>query len=286
METTETRSYYNDSNGISLNVNIGYLAPGHILEGHTVLITGGNKGIGLESAKACAAQGAKVIITARKKEALDDALSEIKAICPEAICAGVLLDITDFDSFERVIAEAEAIYGPIDCLVNNAGISLREGDFLNVTLESWDRQFDTNLKGPFFFTQHWMRRYQALNLHSGRIILIGSDTSGMGNSTPYGLTKNCLASLTVGLAKKCITQGIRINTICPGTTMTDMATYTNGEFCRETTLGNRVLYPREIAETVLFLLSDQSACISGMIIGCTESNICFNNVERELETNP
>lgn len=286
METV-SRSYINDTNGINLHVNIGYLAKGEILSGHTVLVTGGNKGIGLETARACLAQGANVIITARRQEALDAALADLKAdVSESAPVSGVLLDITDLDSFTKVLAQAEAIYGPIDCLVNNAGISLREGDFLNVTPDSWDRQFNTNLKGPFFLTQEWMRLYEKHGLRSGRIIFIGSDTSGMGNSTPYGLTKNCLASLTVGLAKKCITQGIRINTICPGTTMTDMATYTNGEFCRETTQGKRVLYAREIAETALFLLSDQSSCISGMIIGATESNICFNNVERELETNP
>ena len=117
--------------------------------------------------------------------------------------------------------------------------------------------------------------------------MMASDTSGMGSSIPYGLAKAGVASLTHGLAKKLITEGIRINAMAPGTTLTPMTDdFTHGEVCRESTQGKRALFPEEIAELCVFLLSDQSACVSGNVFGCSEANICFDNVQRELETNP
>ena len=117
--------------------------------------------------------------------------------------------------------------------------------------------------------------------------MMASDTSGMGSSIPYGLSKAALASLTHGLAKKLVTEGVRVNAIAPGTTMTPMTEdLTQGKICRETTQGKRTLFPEEIAEVCIFLLSDLSVCISGNIFGCSESNICFDNINREQETNP
>ena len=274
--------FRNDKMGISLQVNIGQLNPGNILAGRVVLVTGGVQGIGFEIARKCIEQGANVIISGIDEERLRSAKERLGERC-----AAVCFDMCDVASFDAVLSDCTRYFGEIDCLVNNAGISLHEGDFMNVTEKTWDAQLDTNLKGPYFLTQAWLRYYRNNHMKSGRILMMASDTSGMGSSIPYGLSKAGIASLTRGLAKKLITEGIRINAIAPGTTLTPMTEdFTHGEVCRETTAGKRALFPEEIAETAVFLLSDLSACVSGNIFGCSEANICFDNPYNESETNP
>lgn len=274
---------YRSQNGqIILNVNIGFLSPGNLLEGHTVLITGATGGIGSCIAKQAVEQSANVILLGRNQEKLDTLCDELgkKAVY---ICSD-LQEASEFDSLFRTVHN---YFGNVDCLVNNAGLSLHEGDFMNVTAETWESQFIINLKIPYFLTQSWLRYYRENRMQSGRIVMMASDTSGMGSTIPYGLSKAGIASLTHGLAKKLITEGIRVNAMAPGTTLTPMTEdFTHGEVCRDTTQGKRVLFPEEIGQLCVFLLSDLSACVSGNIFGCSEANICFNNIDREQEINP
>ena len=274
--------FENCAMGISLNVNIGELSPGNLLQGKTIFLTGATGGMGLAISKKCVRQGAKVILADKDEVKIAKLKNELGKNCE-----GVCFDVRDITSFDAVLRRGESFFGPIDCLVNNAGVSLHEGDFTNVTEASWDAQFDVNLKAPFFLTQSWLKRYRDNHIYSGRIVMMASDTSGMGSSIPYGLSKIGIASLTHGLAKKLITEGIRVNAMAPGTTITPMTDdLTHGEVCRATTQGKRALFPEEIAELCVFLLSDLSTCISGNIFGCSEANICFDNVNREQETNP
>ena len=274
--------FTNKDMGIQVNVNIGQLQLGRLLQDRVILITGATSGIGLEIAKQSLEQGAKVIISGTKTHKLVE-LSDAMG----ANCKSVCFDLRDISSFDEVLREADALFGPINCLVNNAGISLHEGDMLNVTEDTWDAQLDINLKGPYFLTQSWIKYYRSKELKCGRILMMASDTSGMGSSIPYGLSKAGIASLTRGLAKKLVVEGIRINALAPGTTLTPMTEgFTRGEVCRQTTLGKRSLFPEEIAELAVFLLSDLSTCISGNVIGCSEANICFDNAFVESETNP
>ncbi|WP_295357327.1 SDR family oxidoreductase [uncultured Succiniclasticum sp.] len=276
------KQYKSNDNQIVLNVNIGLMMTGKLLEGRTVLITGASGGIGACIAKQCVEQNANVILIGRNQKRLEDLCKEIGNKASQ-IC----VDLQKVSDFDALIQEAYSYYGNIDCLVNNAGVSFHEGDFMNVTKASWDTQFDINLKVPFFLTQSWLRYYRVNNLKNGRVVLMASDTSGMGSTIPYGLTKAGIASFTYGLAKKLIVEGIRVNALAPGTTLTPMTQdFTHGELCRASTQGKRTLFPEEIAQLCIFLLSDLSACVSGNIFGCSEANICFNNIEREMETNP
>lgn len=278
MCNTETFS----NERMNITVNIASISSGMLLEGSRILVTGATQGIGYCIARKCIKQGAKVILAGRNEEKLVATKIELGSACEY-----VLMDMMDIKSFDLCIEKAASFFGPIDCLVNNAGISLHEGDFMNVTEETWDAQFTTNLKGPYFLTQAYLRYYRANNMKRGRILMMASDTSGMGSSIPYGLSKAGIASLTRGLAKKLVTEGIRINALAPGTTLTPMTEdFTHGEVCRETTVGKRALFPKEIAEIAVFLLSDLSTCISGNIFGCSEANICFDNPYNEAETNP
>lgn len=118
--------------------------------------------------------------------------------------------------------------------------------------------------------------------------MMASDTSGIGSTIPYGITKAAISSFTRGLAKHVIRKGIRINAIAPGTTKTEMTDdFVRGQIVRTNTEGWRVLFPEEIAGVCIFLLSNMSVCISGQVIGCTEAYICFDNtMVTELEMNP
>ena len=269
-------------NQIILNVNIGKLSEGKLLYGHTVLITGATGGIGSCIARQCVGQGAKVVLLGRNQKKLDMLCSEIGSSAMW-ICS----NLQDITSYDQIMQNADKNFGSIDCLVNNAGLSFHEGDFLNVTEENWDIQFLANLKAPYFLTQSWLRYYREKKLKSGRIIMMASDTSGMGSTIPYGISKAGIASLTHGLAKKLITEGIRVNALAPGTTLTPMTeALTHGEVCRKTTQGKRALFPDEIGQLCVFLLSDLSTCVSGNVLGCSEANICFDNINMEQETNP
>ena len=274
--------YISDDKSIILNVNIGLLNTGRLLAGHNVLITGATGGIGSCIARQCVNQGANVILTGRNQKALTDLCEELGNAASQ-ICT----DLQTISDYNALVLDAQRFYGNVDCLVNNAGISLHEGDFMNVTSNTWDEQFNINLKVPYFLTQSWLRIYREKHMTSGRIVMMASDTSGMGSTIPYGLTKVAISSFTHGLAKKLITEGIRVNALAPGTTLTPMTEdFTHGQVCRATTQGKRALFPEEIAQLCVFLLSDLSACVSGNVFGCSEANICFNNVEREQETNP
>ncbi len=274
--------YSNQDRSLNVHVILGSLSPGKLLDGRCILITGGASGIGYEIAKQCIEQGARVIITGTNANKLAIACDRLGLNCKSLI-----FDMKDVRSFDKHVGAAVSMFGYIDCLVNNAGISLHEGDFINVEEEQWDAQFATNLKGPYFLTQSWLRYYRSAGLKYGRIVMMASDTSGMGSSIPYGLTKAGIASLTRGLGKKLVTEGIRVNAVAPGTTLTPMTDdFTHGEIARPTTQGMRVLFPEEIARVCVFLLSDLSTCISGNVIGCSEANICFDNTFLEAETNP
>ena len=280
------QEYINKEAHAQLTVHIGQLATDNLLAGKVVLITGATKGIGYAIAEACVNQAAKVIITGRKQEELDAACAKLGPSC-----ATMILDVCQTDRFGNFLQEATKLFGNIDCLVNNAGISLHEGDFMNVTEQTWDAQIATNLKAPYFLTQAWVRYYREKGMKQGRIIMMASDTSGMGSSIPYGITKAGVSSFTRGLAKHIVREGIRVNAIAPGTTKTAMTDcWTEGKIVRTTTEGWRTLFPEEIAQTCVFLLSDLSTCISGQVIGCTEANICFDNtvdnISLEKETNP
>ena len=278
----ENLMFSNPAMGLTVNVNIGRLQPGKLLQDRVILITGATGGIGLKMTEACIAQGAKVIAAGTRQDALDQLERRF-----EGCCRAVRLDMRDIAAFREMLEKAESFFGPVSCLVNNAGISLHEGDMMNVTEETWDAQMDVNLKGPYFLTQAWLEYYRARRMKWGRILMMASDTSGMGSSIPYGLAKAGIASLTRGLAKKLVTEGIRINALAPGTTLTPMTDdFTHGEVCRPTTQGQRALFPEEIAELAVFLLSDLSTCVSGNVFGCSEANICFDNAYNESETNP
>jgi len=251
----------------SVIAQISYLQPNNRLIGKKIIVTGGGKGIGYSMAKRFVSEGAAVLIAGRNEELLRHSSEQLG-------CSFLKLDLTEFDSFDSFIKESYAILGGIDCLVNNAGISLHEESFLEVERFQYETQFDINLKGPFFLTQSFMRFCDKCQLNDNKnILFITSETGTTVDERPYGLSKAALNSLIQGLAHKYLKKGYRINAIAPGVTLTDMVG--GGDINGDLSYGQlsgRYFLPDEIAEVASFLLSDASRCINGQILYTNAGN--------------
>ena len=141
----------------TVTVNIAQINYGGILEGKKILITGGSRGLGYSIAEKCLKEKALVSITGRNIETLKEAKEKLGN--PKNLFI-FEHDIRDFEKDDELIYSARRAMGGIDCLVNNAGISIHEIDYSNCTLEQWDAQMDTNLKGVYFLTQAFMKTGQ------------------------------------------------------------------------------------------------------------------------------
>lgn len=237
------------------------------LAGKHILVTGGGRGLGYHIAKKCIMEGADVLIVGRNKDTLDKTSKELN-------CKYIAFDITDMDNIAQLLGKAVALLGGrIDCLVNNAGISLHEKNMMEVTLETFDKQIATNLKAPYFLSQSFIRHCESANNKNASIIFVSSERGLYCDEIPYGLIKAAINSLTRGIARRQIRNGIRVNAVAPGITESDMTIADrNGNMACEYNCGGRFFLPEEVAETVAFLLSDEARCISGEVIACDHGN--------------
>lgn len=234
-------------------------------EGKIALITGGNSGIGLATAKRFIAEGAKVIITGRRKENLDAAVKELG---PNAI--GIQADASKLEDIDRIYAEIGKLYGKVDVLFVNAG----GGEFATidqVTEEHFDKTFDTNVKGLFFTVQ------KALPLlpEGGTIVLNASIVSikGMPAFGVYSATKAAVRSFARTWTNELKDRKIRVNVVSPGPIDTpgvdglaqdaEQAKQLKANLASQVPLG-RIGDADEIAKAVVFLASDDSSFVAGV----------------------
>lgn len=244
---------------------ISYLLPNQTLVGKKIVITGGGRGLGFAMAKKFKTEGADVLIAGRNEQNLKSSAEEIG-------CKYLPLDVQNVDSFKTFIEEADKLLGGVNCLVNNAGISLHEKGFLEVSTDQFDSQFDTNLRGAFFLTQCFINKCKEnASEETKNILFVSSETSTTVDERPYGLTKAAMNSLVQGLAYRYVNDGYRINAIAPGVTVTDMVgVKTDGDLTCGYNVTKRYYLPEEVAEVASFLLSDVSNCLNGQILVCNE----------------
>ena len=240
--------------------------PLEMLKNKTILITGGGSGLGYYMTKKLSSECAKVIITGRNEEKLKKAVKEIGNDVEY-----IVYDVKKCNS--KFIKDIYDKFGKIDCLINNAGISLHEGNMLNVTLEGFQNQFDTNLKGAYFLAQEYVKKIKENNQKEGNIIFISSERGNQCDDIPYGLTKVSINSLVEGMSRRFYKEGIRVNAVAPGITASNMTSIKKDEdlYCDYNASG-RFFMPEEVAEIVAFMVSDCSKCISGEIIHCDAGN--------------
>lgn len=247
-----------------IDVHISYLKPNERLNGKNILITGGNKGIGLALAKKFIEEGANVLIAGRNEELLKKSSIDIG-------CRYMILDVSDDQQIEKAIDNAVKLLGRIDVLVNNAGISLHEGSIKNVSFSQFDSQFDVNLRGGYFLSKNFIRYCNQTGQVNSSILFVSSECGQWVSDIPYGLTKVAINSLTQGLSRLVLREGIRVNAIAPGVTATSLVGMSgDSNLFADWQANNRIYLPEEVAEVACFLISDVSKCISGQIIYCNE----------------
>lgn len=252
-------------------VEIAQINYGGILKGKKIVITGGGRGLGYSMAEKFIAEGAEIVISGRDKSALEKATLQLGESC-----SYIVYDVCNVENVNEFLNLCETkLNGKIDCMVSNAGVSLHENHFTNVTVEGFDKQFNTNFKGGYFISKAFLELKLKEKNPNGQLLIISSETGKQCYDIPYGMTKAALNSLVGALSRRVYKRGIRVNAIAPGVTLTDMtkdyAEASDGNMTRNCASG-RIFLPEEIAEVACFLLSDASKCISGEIIHCNAGN--------------
>ena len=223
--------------------------------GRSVLVTGGNRGIGRAIAEAFLAQGDRVAVTTRSGGAPDG-------------CLDVRCDITDADAVEAAFVEVEAAHGPVEVLVANAGIT---ADTLLVRMseEDWASVIDTNLTGSFRLAKRAVSKM--MRARRGRIIFISSVVGllGSGGQVNYAASKAGLVGMARSIAREYGARGITANVVAPGFVETDMTDALSDDlkatYKAQVPLG-RYGTTEEIAAAVTWLASDGAGYITGAVI--------------------
>ena len=221
----------------------------------SVLVTGGNRGIGKAIAEAFAANGDKVAVTYRSGE-------------PPSGVLAVRCDVTDAADVDRAFAEVEEAHGPVEVLVANAGIT-KDTLVLRMSDDDWSDVIETNLTGSFRVAKRAAKGM--LRLRRGRIVLISSVVGLLGSAgqVNYAASKAGLVGMARSLARELGSRSITTNVVAPGFVETEMTSVLpeekKAEYLAQIPLG-RYASVDEVASTVLWLASDGAAYVTGAVI--------------------
>ncbi len=234
-----------------------------ILEGKVALITGGNSGIGKATALLFAAEGAKVVITARRSEEGAQVVNEIVAAGGTATF--IATDVSRSTDVAALVRQVVSLYGTVDCLFNNAGIS---GNIYTPLADldeaEWDSVIDINLKGVWLMMKYVI---PTMKENGGGSIVNMSSIYGLTSShlqmTAYTASKHGVIGLTKSAARDYASDNIRVNAICPAYIYTPMINPALGKKVLGLHPIGRLGTVEEIAEAVLWLACDKSSFVTG-----------------------
>ena len=234
-----------------------------------LLIAGGSRGIGASTAKLAAARGYDVAINYKSnRKAADEVAAAVTAAGGKAaVLAG---DMSKEDDIERVFDKTTAALGPVTHFVHSAGIVGKNSRLADATAETMREVIDVNLMGALLCSRAAVRRMStARGGKGGAIVLLSSIAAivgGTGEYVFYAAAKGGVDVLALGLAREVVKEGIRVNAVRPGVTDTEI--HEPGRLERVTPLlpMGRPGQPEEIAEAILYLLSDQASYVTGSVL--------------------
>lgn len=238
------------------------------LEGKTIVVTGGSKGIGKDIALTFAKLKANVVITGRNEEVLQKTVDELQAENPK--CIGIPGDLSELAVIDKLIETVVTTFGTIDVLINNAGVNIAK-PAMEVTESDWDTVLDLNLKSVFFTSQAAARHMLAQK--NGKIINIASQMAFVGyyKRAAYCASKGGLVQLTKALAVEWAEHGITVNAVAPTFIETEFTEKMFEDKDFKTDVENRILLdglakPKDISGAVLYLASDMAGFVTGETI--------------------
>lgn len=237
-----------------------------MLEEKVAIITGGTRGIGLETVKVFSENKAKVILFGSRKETVDKAIEELSK--EGIIVDGYCPNLNDFEEVSNTIEEIVKKYGKVDILVNNAGISA-DKKIEDTTSEDFEKIMSLNVNAIFNVSKavvpYMKEKRQGVILNTSSMVSIYGQPSGVG----YPASKFAVNGLTKSLARELAPANIRVNAVAPGITKTDMVAALPKEVIEpliKTIPLGRIGEPRDIANAFLFLASDMASYITGVIL--------------------
>jgi NAD(P)-dependent dehydrogenase (short-subunit alcohol dehydrogenase family) len=238
------------------------------LTGQVALVTGTSRGLGQYFARALAKAGAELVLTSRNRDTLRDMEKEVKSLGRRSV--SLELDVRDYESIQKMAADALEAFGQIHILVNNAGCNVRK-PAVDVTWDDWNLVLDTNLRGSFFVAQAIARGM--IEHGYGRIINIGSVTSvfGFAGLGPYCASRGGIRQLTMSLADDWGPHGITVNCLAPGwfKTAQNKVLYDDPEWVAyliDRIPVKRPGLPNDLDGAVVFLASEASRYITGQTL--------------------
>jgi len=248
------------------------------LVGKNVVITGASSGLGHHFSGVLSRAGANVVLGARREEKISARVEELTKSGGQA--TGLRLDVRDPDSIDLFLEKAEQAYGPIDVIINNAGVEPGAKTYAMIDEEDWDLVMETNLKSVWRISKAYTGQVLKNGRQRGNIVNISSitDTRAIKGQFPYAVSKGALTRLTQVMALEAARFGIRVNALAPGYFLTDVSrvlleSEIAPEFVKGIPMRRLGEFP-DLDGPLLLLASDASSYMNGSIIVVDGGHIC------------
>lgn len=238
-----------------------------MLKGKVAVITGGTRGIGFATAKKFLGHEAKVVLLGSKQETVEKAIKKLKQINSSYEVIGFYPNLSSKEEMNEVFKKVKEIYGRIDILINNAGISSKT-KIEDYSEEEYDKITNLNIKSVFNCSKQiipYLKETKGVILNTSSMVSIYGQPSGV----MYPTTKFAVNGITKSLARELAPQGIRVNAVAPGIINTDMVAQLPKEMIEpliKTIPFGRIGEPEDIANAFLFLSSNLSSYITGVVL--------------------
>ncbi len=248
------------------------------LENKHIVITGASSGLGHHFSGVLCEAGANVILGARREDKIQERVDEIRAAGGHA--TGIKLDVRDGSSIATFLEVARETYGPIDVVINNAGVEPGAKTYTMIDEDDWDRVMETNLKAVWRISKAYTEQVVASGRKRGNIVNISSitDTRAIKGQFPYAVSKGALTRMTEVMALEAARYGIRVNALAPGYFLTDVSRVLL-ESERAPAFVNGIPMRRlgefsDLDGPLLLLVSDASSYMTGSVVVVDGGHLC------------